>query len=302
MASSSPAPGTDTPRLTAADTARYREKVEEAAAFLRDRVSLPAVTVVAQHELGLADAKAVDTTIPYAEIPHLPVLPDPSAPSAGAGDTEGRDSSRGALRVGSVDGSRVALLDGPPSLLDGASPRAVTFPMRVLAVLGMEVLVVVTSAVGLDPDHREGDLLLVTDHINLQGSNPLVGPNVDDWGPRFPDMSNPYDPDLRRRLADGALAAGTPLHKGIYLAVAGPEAPTAAEARMHRTLGADVVGTTLVPETLVARHMSVRVAGLAVLDAVARPEAPASPGPGSRSPDDPRSAAASLLRRFIRSA
>jgi purine-nucleoside phosphorylase len=115
------------------------------------------------------------------------------------------------------------------------------------------------------PQFRRGDLMLLTDHINFQGQNPLVGPNVDDWGPRFPDMTEPYDPALRRTINDAAREDGISLRKGIYLALLGPNEETSAEHRMARRLGADAVGTGVVPEVIAARHMDVRVLALTIL-------------------------------------
>ena len=125
----------------------------------------------------------------------------------------------------------------------------------------------------MNPHFRKGDLMLVTDHINLQGANPLVGPNVDDWGPRFPDMSEPYDVALRERAERVALAAGIKLHQGVYVAVVGPNLETRAEYRFLRQIGADVVGMSTVPEVVVARHMGLRVMAVSVITDECFPDA-----------------------------
>ena len=236
----------DASALTADGTAAYQRQVEEAASALP---SLSSPTVGVLHDTAvdpLLDDSAVDTTLPYADIPHFP-------------------ASDGTLTVGALDGTSVVELTQHLHLYDGHTPREVTFPVRMLAAAGVDALLLTATAGSVTPQFQRGDLMLLTDHINFQGQNPLVGPNVEDWGPRFPDMTEPYDPALRRTISDVAREDGISLQKGIYLALLGPHEETAAEHRMARRLGADAVGTSLVPEVIAARHMDVRVLGLALL-------------------------------------
>ena len=146
-------------------------------------------------------------------------------------------------------------------------------PVRVLAALGVETLLISNAAGGMNPLYRRGDLMLVTDHINLQGVNPLTGPNVDAWGPRFPDMSEPYDRGLRDVAEAAALERGVPLRQGVYVAVVGPNLETRAEYRFLRQIGADVVGMSTVPEVIVARHQKLRVLAMSVVTDECFPDA-----------------------------
>jgi purine-nucleoside phosphorylase len=212
------------------------------------------------------DEAATTQTCSLSEIPHLP-------------------ASGGVLRASTMDGASVVTLPQPTHLYDGASARTVTFPVRMLATAGLDALLLVGTAAPAAPSVDLGDVMLLTDHINFQAQNPLVGPNVADWGPRFPDMTTPYAPSLRRVAEERAHDTGLPLRKGVYLARLGPEGETSAERRMAQRLGADAVGAGLVPEVLAARHMAVPVLALALLEPAAAPAAP-----------DARS----RLRRFLR--
>lgn len=236
----------DAPALTADGTAAYQRQVEEAASALPP---LPSPTVGILHDADLEDLLTegtVEATVPYADIPHFP-------------------ASEGTLTTGTVDGTRIVELNQDLHLYDGHTPREVTFPVRMLATAGVDTLLLTATAGSVNPQVERGDLLLLTDHINFQGQNPLVGPNVEDWGPRFPDMTEPYDPALRREIGTVAREDGISLRKGIYLALLGPNDETAAEHRMARRLGADAVGTSVVPEVIAARHMDMRVLALTLL-------------------------------------
>lgn len=161
--------------------------------------------------------------------------------------------------MGRLGGTRVAVLDQHQHLYEGHTPREVAFPVRMLAAAGMNVLLLSGAAGSVNPQFHPGEVMLITDHINFQGLNPLVGPNVEAWGPRFPDMTEPYDAHLREKAQNVAREEGFPLQKGVYLSLLGPNPETAAEHRMARRLGADAIGTRIVPEVIAARHMDVRV-------------------------------------------
>jgi purine-nucleoside phosphorylase len=195
----------------------------------------------------------------------------------------------------------VVVLDGTLPLHDGFTPRQAAFPVRVLAEAGVETLLFATRTESVHPEVRPSDLFLVTDHVNFQGVNPLVGPNVDDWGPRFPDMSEPYDPELRRTAEQVALREGLRLSKGILFAVLGPDLGTRAECRMARTLGGDVVGATTVPEVITARHMDLRVMTVSVVADRCLPDAvePAPPGDGTQAVATARPHLRRLLRGVV---
>lgn len=251
----------ESPVLTAEDTEQYRRTVDEAAAFLHDRVdTVPSVGLILGTGLGtLAEDVDVDVAVPYDEVPHFP--------------TSTVESHDGQLAFGTLDETPLAVMQGRMHLYEGYSPRQVTFPIRVLATLGIDTLLISNAAGGVHPQFDRSDLMLITDHINFQGVNPLVGPNVDDWGPRFPDMSEPYDVDLRALAVDAALDAGIKLQQGVYLSILGPNLETKAEYRMIRTMGADAVGMSTVPEVLVARHMGVRVLAVSVITDMCLPDA-----------------------------
>ena len=242
----------DAPALTVESTRTYKRHVEEAAAFVREAApSVPPLALVLDAGLdGLGDAFEAQWTRPVGEIPHFP---------------EADDDTDRTLAVGTLAGTPVVVFDGTLPLHDGFTPRQVAFPIRMLADAGVETVLFANTAGSVHPEVEPGDLFLVTDHVNFQGANPLVGPNVEEWGPRFPDMSEPYAPELRREAERVALREGISLQKGIYFAVLGPNLGTPAEYRMVRTLGGDVVGTGTVPEVIAARHMDRRVMTVSVI-------------------------------------
>jgi purine-nucleoside phosphorylase len=243
------------------DIARYKAQVEEAAAYIRDAADLePAIAIVLGTGLG-ALAREIDVTrvLEYSEIPYFPL----STVEAHAGR----------LLIGLLNGVPVYAFQGRFHLYEGYSPYQITLPVRVAGVLGVEVLLISNAAGGMNPHYRRGDLMLLTDHINLQGVNPLTGPNADAWGPRFPDMSEPYDVALREAAEASALNRGIRLQQGVYIAVTGPNLETRAEYRFLRWGGADVVGMSTVPEVIVARHMNMRVMAISVVTDECFPDA-----------------------------
>ncbi len=243
------------------DTKTQIIRVEAAVAAIREATAVaPRVGIILGTGLGrLADEIVVDLAIDYADLPHFPVSTV--------------ESHSGRLLFGKLQGMPVVAMQGRMHVYEGYSAREVTIPIRVMARLGIESLLVSTACGGMNPHHRRGDLMLVTDHINLQGVNPLVGPNVEEWGPRFPDMSEPYDAGLRDLAEQVALDLGIKLHQGVYVAVVGPNLETKAEYRFLRGIGADVVGMSTVPEVTVARHMDLRVMAIGVITDECFPDA-----------------------------
>ena len=233
--------------------------IEEAAAAVRDRNDFPPdVAIVWPTDTHtLPDALTIDASMDVADIPQL--LP------ARTGDAR--------LLLGTIENRRVAVLQAHLHRYAGHTLQQVVFPVRVLQALGARTLVVASECAALVPTWSAGELMLVDDHVNLLGDNPLVGPNLDTLGPRFPDMSAAYDAQLRALTERAALAQGTMLRRGVFAALEGPSRPTRAEYRMLRAMGADAVGTGLVPEVIAARHMSMHVLALAVIAQVALPDA-----------------------------
>ena len=208
---------------------------------------------------GLAERIDVEATVPYEDVPGFP------APTV--------ETHAGRLVFGSLGGTPVVAMQGRYHRYEGYTLQEVTFPIRVLHALGADTLVVSNVSGGMNPLWRAGELVLIDDHINLLGDSPLVGPNSEELGPRFPDMSEPYDRELQTRTIQAALKLRIRLHRGVYVAVTGPQLETRAEYRMLRGLGADVVGMSTVPEVIVARHMGMRVLGLSIITDECLPDA-----------------------------
>ena len=235
------------------DTNEYYAAVQRAADSLRERgISAPEVGIVLGSGLGdFADALQEGRTTPYGDIPHWP-----------ATSVVGH---AGRLALGSLAGRRVATLSGRVHLYEGHAMSTVTFATRVLGTLGVRTLILTNAAGGINVAFEPGTLMLIEDHINLLGDNPLIGPNDDTLGPRFPDMSEPYSHALIALAEEVALERRIRLQKGTFVAVPGPNLETRAEYRFLRTIGADVVGMSTVPEVIVARHMSMQVFGLSII-------------------------------------
>ena len=242
------------------DTTLNRDHVEEAAAAIRQAARIePLIGIILGSGLSaLADAVEDPVSIDYQDIPHFPV-------STIVGH-------KGRLVLGMLQGLPVVVMQGRVHYYEGYSMQEITLPVRVLRQLGVETLVVTNAAGGLNKAFSSGDLMLITDHINLvgmTGANPLRGPNDDELGPRFPDMSKAYDRDLRRLAVAVASEAGLPLHQGVYVGLTGPTYETPADIRFLRLIGADAVGMSTVPEVIVARHGGMRVLGLSGISNVA---------------------------------
>jgi purine-nucleoside phosphorylase len=208
---------------------------------------------------GMVGEIQVDTTIPYGEIPHFPLSTV--------------ESHEGRLLLGTMGGTPVVAMQGRFHRYEGYSLKEVTFPVRVMKLLGARFLVVLGASGGMNPLWAPGELVLLDDHINLLGDNPLVGLNLDELGPRFPDMSEPYDRELQELAREVALAQRIRLHRGVYVGVTGPNLEARAEYRMLRAMGADVVGMSTVPEVIVARHMGMRVMGITIITDACLPDA-----------------------------
>ncbi|MEM1041319.1 MAG: purine-nucleoside phosphorylase [Bacteroidota bacterium] len=239
----------------------YRRHVEEAVSVIRNQTGVEArIGLILGTGLGaLAEEIEAEATVPYDAIPNFPLSTV--------------ESHHGRLIAGRLGGVPVWAMQGRFHLYEGYGPKEITFPVRVLAALGVETLLISNAAGGMNPHFRRGDLMLVTDHINLQGANPLVGPNDDGWGPRFPDMSMPYDEDLRDLAEAAALEQAVKLQQGVYVAVEGPNLETRAEYRFLRLVGADAVGMSTVPEVIVARHQGLRCLAISVVTDECFPDA-----------------------------
>ena len=228
-------------------------RIRTAADYLLSRVSVrPTVGMVLGSGLGdFADTLEDAVSIPFAGIPNFPV---PTVPG-----------HVGALVFGRKEGRDVVVLQGRIHYYEGLSQQELTLPIRVLAALGIETLVLTNACGGVNLSFSPGDLMLISDHINLSGANPLIGPNLDSFGPRFPDCSDIYTASLRSAIREKAAAAGIGLREGVYGMYSGPNYETPAEIRMYRILGADVVGMSTVPEALVAAHCGIRVVGISCI-------------------------------------
>jgi purine-nucleoside phosphorylase len=247
--------------------AELERRIDEAAAVIRDRLAAnprlaaPRLAIVLGSGLGgvvdLLDPEP-RLVIPYLEIPHVPV-----ATVAG---------HAGELVAGLASGIPVLLLSGRAHFYEGWSHRQSTLLLRACLSLGIGTLVVTNASGGINPAFDPGDVMLISDMINLSGDNPLAGPNLDRLGPRFVSMTDAFDADLRARARAAAERAGVTLREGVYLMLAGPAYETRAELRMLRTLGADAVGMSTVPEVLVARQQGVRVLGFSLVTNKATPE------------------------------
>ncbi|MBY6035622.1 purine-nucleoside phosphorylase [Fictibacillus nanhaiensis] len=226
------------------------EKMNEAASVIEEKVSIkPEIGLILGSGLGeLADEIENPVTIDYRDIPHFPVS-----------TVEGH---AGKLVIGILNGKSVVAMQGRFHYYEGYPAQDVTFPVRVMKGLGINLVVVTNACGGMNPDFAAGDLMIIEDHLNLTGVNPLIGANKGDLGPRFPDMSRAYTPELIDLVKDSAGKLSIEVKQGVYAGISGPTYMTRAELRMLRTLGGDAVGMSTVPEVIVASHMSMKVIGI----------------------------------------
>ena len=247
--------------MHSAPTSDLRQLIHRAASVIRTFTrKKPSAGIILGTGLGqLANAVKKKITIPYGDIPGFPQTTV--------------ETHAGELIIGELGGKTVATLSGRFHYYEGYSMKEITLPVRVLNALGAKTLVVSGASGGMNPQYRQGDLVVIEDHINLMGDNPLIGPNDERVGPRYPDMSEPY----ARALVDLALEAALQLkvrcHSGVYVGVSGPNLETRAEYRFLRTIGADVVGMSVVPEVLAAVHSGMRVLGMAAVTDMCLPDA-----------------------------
>jgi purine-nucleoside phosphorylase len=236
-------------------------QIEEAVSFLQSRFkSRPTVGIVLGTGLGgLVEDIEAAASIPYGEIPHFPVATAPS--------------HKGHLVCGTLAGKTVVAMEGRFHFYEGYTLQQITFPVRVMKALGCGTLIVSNACGGMNPQWNKGDLMLIDDHINLMNDNPLIGKNDDRLGIRFPDMCEPYDRKLLELAQHIALEEKIVCHKGVFVAVPGPNLETRAEYRFLRMIGADVVGMSTVPEVIVGVHAQMRILGLSVITDMCLPDA-----------------------------
>jgi purine-nucleoside phosphorylase len=238
-----------------------KNRIKEAVDYIRTvtRLSTPIGIILGTGLGGLADEIEQDTSISYDKIPHFPVSTV--------------ESHAGRFLFGKLGGKDVVAMQGRFHHYEGYDLGQVTFPVRVMKELGISILIVSNAAGGLNPQFEVGDLVMITDHINFQGVNPLTGPNDETLGPRFPDMFDCYNGELRALAERIAVEEKIPLRKGVYVGVTGPNLETAAEYRFLRIIGADLVGMSTVPEVIVARHQGTKVLGFSLVTDMGLPDA-----------------------------
>jgi purine-nucleoside phosphorylase len=237
------------------------DQIQEAAAAVRAKwPNTPAAGIILGTGLGkLTEDIRSEAVIPYEQIPHFPRSTAPT--------------HKGQLVCGTLSGKPVVVMEGRFHFYEGWSLQQVTFPVRVMKALGAPVLIVSNACGGMNPQWDKGDLMLIEDHINLLGDNPLIGPNDDRLGERFPDMCHAYDRELLKLGKQIAVEEKIICHRGVFVAVSGPNLETAAEYRFLRLIGADVVGMSTVPEVIVAVHSKMRVMGISVITDKCLPDA-----------------------------
>jgi purine-nucleoside phosphorylase len=240
----------------------FKNKVFQATSFVRSRIGQhPHIGLL----IGTGLAESVShmkrtVSVDYRDIPNFPISTVPT--------------HRGALLFGSIRGKRVLAMQGRFHYYEGYRMRDITLPVRVMQLLGVNTLIVLNASGGINPSLNTGDIMVIADHINLTGSNPLIGPNVDEWGPRFPDMTQVYDPKLIAMAEEAALENGIRVQKGVYVGLPGPSLETRAEIRFLKTIGADAVGLSTIPEVIAAAHGGMAILGLSVITNMNLPDDP----------------------------
>ena len=241
----------------------YKNKAVETAQFLKSHIKKsPRIGLITGTGLG-ASTKFLDISVSfeYEDIPNFP--------------TSSVESHYGRLLFGDMCGEQIMAMQGRFHLYEGYSPLEVTFPIRVMQELGIKVLILSNAAGGLNPKFTAGDIMIIVDHINLTGSNPLIGPNEESWGIRFPDMIEAYDKKLVELTETAGRNEGIPLQKGVYVGLKGPSLETRAEVRFLRTIGADAVGFSTIQEVIAAVHAGIKVLGLSIITNINDPDNPA---------------------------
>jgi purine-nucleoside phosphorylase len=238
-----------------------RKQIAEAAAFIQSKTDLqPRVGIILGTGMGaLANAVSKSVVLSYKDIPHFPLSTV--------------ESHAGNLHLGMLEGVSVMMMQGRFHFYEGYTMKQITFPVRVMKALGCTMMIVMNATGSMNPLIPRGSLVLVADHVNLMGDNPLIGPNDDELGPRFPDMSQPYSHELIGLAEEVALDLGIRVHKGIMIAVTGPCLETAAEYRFFRRIGADIVTMSTAPEVIVANHGGLKVLGISVVTDECLPDA-----------------------------
>jgi purine-nucleoside phosphorylase len=241
--------------------AEIHQKLDEAVKFISGKVSFkPEIGIILGTGLGsLVDGMKLAGSVEYEDIPHFP--------------TSTVESHHGRLLFGTLRGKRVVCMQGRFHYYEGYTLKQVTFPVRVMKFLGVRTLLISNAAGGMNPHYRKGSIMVIADHINLLGDNPLIGPNDDTLGPRFPDMSEPYSRRLITLAEEVALGMKIRTERGVFVAVPGPNLETRAEYRFLRFIGADAVGMSTVPEVIVAVHMGVEVLGFSIITDECFPDA-----------------------------
>lgn len=237
------------------------ENIQRTTQYIKSRIGdfEPEVGIILGTGLGrLVDEIEVEKQMMYSNIPDFPIST--------------LEFHSGKLIFGTLGGKKVVAMQGRLHYYEGYNMQQITFPVRVMKLLGIKTLLVSNASGSLNPDFKKGDLMVIDDHINLQHANPLTGHNDEQWGPRFPDMSQPYQPDMIEKALEIAKANNITCHKGVYVAVTGPNLETRAEYRFLRIIGGDAVGMSTVPEVIVANHMSLPVFAISVLTDEGFPE------------------------------
>lgn len=240
---------------------QYLQEIEESYKYIKEKCAInPDVGIILGTGLGgLVKEIKIDTTLSYKDIPHFPVSTV--------------ETHEGKLILGNLGGKSVIAMQGRFHYYEGYSMKQITFPVRVMKKLGIKTLLISNACGGMNPQFKRGDLMLIEDQINLLGDNPLIGPNLDEFGPRFPDMAEPYSKELIELAEKIAIEKKVKLHKGVFVAISGPNLETRAEYRFLRNIGADVVGMSTVPENIVAVHCGIHVLGISVITDECLPDA-----------------------------